>query len=326
MRDPALFFQPAIYEHAAAVIQRTPWQVSRDKDLLVQAHAAAFQKYRHTPITVGIDIYNPEAEAYGATVNPVQGNDIPTISQPLFDAPEQILSLAAVDPWHSGRLSLLIEAGKELARLFPQEKVRIPVSGPFSIASLLLGFESLLMAVLTDTETLAEALQHLARLQNGFLTAIYDAQLQATLFESAATPPLISPQLFRQIEFPALHKLVAHVKTLQGSAPALIIGGDTAVLADDLCATGAGYLICPAETDQALFMKNMARHPEVMVRINMHSRIVATASRQEITQEVDRVLALASNRERVCIGTGVLPYETLPENVFFISELCRHHA
>jgi len=36
---------------------------------------------------------------------------------------------------------------------------------------------------------------------------------------------------------------------------------------------------------------------------------------EAVYKEVDRVLALAENREKVCIGTGCLPYETDPEVV-----------
>ncbi len=36
---------------------------------------------------------------------------------------------------------------------------------------------------------------------------------------------------------------------------------------------------------------------------------------QAVRAEVDRVLALAENREKVCLGTGCLPYETDPEIV-----------
>jgi uroporphyrinogen decarboxylase len=326
MRDYTDFFQPAIYEHAAAIIHKTPWQVSRDENLLVQAHSAAYERYGHTPITVGIDIYNLEAEAYGATVNPVQGQDIPTISTPLFEDPTQLLALEPLDPAGSGRLPMLIKAGQKLKRTFPKADIRIPVSGPFSIASLLLGFETLLMTAITEIDTLQQALNHLAALQFNFLQAIQRAELKVTLFESAATPPLISPALFKKIELEPLSKLIATIRDLQGISPALILGGDTALLVDDLVSTGAGYLICPAETDQDLFMKSMQAYPDVMIRINMQSRIVAAGSRQEIFEEVHRVLRLAESRERVCIGTGVLPYETPIENVLFIQEFSRHHV
>ena len=58
----------SVYEHAAAVIGRTPWEVSRDKELLWQAQSEAFELYGHFPVVVGTDIYNIEAEAYGCTV------------------------------------------------------------------------------------------------------------------------------------------------------------------------------------------------------------------------------------------------------------------
>jgi len=62
-------FSPSVYEHAAAMIGRSPWDTSRDPDLLYAGHKAAFLKYHHTPVVVGIDIYNLEAEAYGAKVS-----------------------------------------------------------------------------------------------------------------------------------------------------------------------------------------------------------------------------------------------------------------
>ena len=73
-------FSPSIYEHAAALIGKTPRAVSRSADLLFQAHAKAFHLYNHDPVVVGIDIYNVEAEAYGAAVSIPESNDIPAIS------------------------------------------------------------------------------------------------------------------------------------------------------------------------------------------------------------------------------------------------------
>ena len=51
-------FEPATYEHAARLIGMTPWKVSRSRDLMVQGHIKAFETYHHTPVVVGIDIYN----------------------------------------------------------------------------------------------------------------------------------------------------------------------------------------------------------------------------------------------------------------------------
>ena len=71
-------FTPVVYEHAAKFIGRSPWEVSRSADLLVEAHAAAYAVYRHTPVVAGIDVYNVEAEAYGAVVGASRGNEVPS--------------------------------------------------------------------------------------------------------------------------------------------------------------------------------------------------------------------------------------------------------
>jgi uroporphyrinogen decarboxylase len=48
-------FEPAVYEHAAKLIGKTIWEISRSKELIVEAHRTAFELYRHTPVVVGID-------------------------------------------------------------------------------------------------------------------------------------------------------------------------------------------------------------------------------------------------------------------------------
>ena len=72
-------FTPVIYEHAARFVGRTPWEVSRDAELMFDGHRLAYQEYRQQVIAVGIDIYNLEAEAYGAKVAASTPEATPTI-------------------------------------------------------------------------------------------------------------------------------------------------------------------------------------------------------------------------------------------------------
>ena len=51
-----LDFAPSVYEHAARLIGRRPWEVSRDADLMFEGHAEAYRLYEHRPVVVGIDI------------------------------------------------------------------------------------------------------------------------------------------------------------------------------------------------------------------------------------------------------------------------------
>jgi len=52
-----------------------------------------------------------------------------------------------------------------------------------------------------------------------------------------------------------------------------------------------------------------------MVRVNMDPSGLSSKNFDVAQKEVDRVLALAENRQNVCIGTGCLPYEADPEVV-----------
>ena len=308
-------FSPSVYEHAARVIGKSPWEVSRDAHLLSQGNIEAFRLYRHRPVVVGIDIYNLEAEAYGATVERPGGNGIPAISKHPYSTLKDLMNLEPLNPRTDGRIPMVIEAAKHVAHECPQADVRIPLGGPFSIAANLMGFENLLCEVLSNPDSVIKALFHLVAGQVELCKEIVRNGLDIAFFESAATPPLLSPQQFRDIELGALKEIMQKTGAIVGHPVPCIIGGNTAPILEAILETGTGYVVCPAETDQQLFMEKMKAAPSVMVRINMDPRPMTAKNFEAVYKEVNRVLALAKNREKVCIGTGCLPFETDPQVV-----------
>lgn len=313
-------FSPSVYEHAARVINRSPWDVSRDPKLLAEGNIEAFRLYHHRPVVVGIDIYNLEAEAYGAPVDQPSANGIPAISRHPFSTLRELLELEPLNPKTDGRIPMAIEAAKRIANECPDAEVRIPMGGPFSIATNLMGFETLLCEVLSNPNRVAQTLQHIVTGQIRFAQEVVDNNLDVAFFESAATPPLLSPQQFREIELPALKQIMQETAAVVGHPVPCVIGGNTAPILDAILETGTGYVCCPAETDQQAFMEKMKPHPEVTVRINMDPRPMTAKDFEAMQKEVDRVLTLAENRDKVCIGTGCLPFETDPQMVLKTKE------
>jgi len=311
-------FAPSVYEHCALLIGKSPWEVSRDADLLFEGQAEAYRRYGHKPVVVGVDIYNLEAEAYGAEVDKPDGNGIPAITRHICENLEDVLALPPFDPAVAGRIPLVIEAGQRLKTAFPEADVRIPVSGPFSIATNLVGFENLLYATMVQPEKTCQGLCSLVRGQVRFCENIRQHGLDIAFFESAAAPPLLSPEMFRTIVFPPLKEMIEQAAAVLGHPVPCVIGGDTTPILQYILETGTKYVICPAETDQVAFLSLMRAYPDVMVRVNMDPGIVSRGTWDQIRAEIDRILEITSDREKVCLGTGAVPYETPPENIMMI--------
>ena len=311
-------FYPSVYEHAAYLIGKTPWEVSRSGELLFFAHRAAYLRYRHSPIVVGIDIYNVEAEAYGCIVSKPRGNEVPAVIELLFSSVEEASVITSLDPSSAGRIPMIVEVGRRLVDEFPEAKVSIPVSGPFSIAANLRGIGGLLEDVGLFPVKVSAFLMRLVNGQVRLCEYINKAGVDITFFESAATPPLLSPEQFREVELPSLKKIISKATLLFRHSVPCIIGGNTVPILEEILGTGTNYVICPVETDQIVFMKKMQNYPKVKVRINLDTNILVSGTREQILSEVNRILALADGRPNVLLGTGVVPYGTPPENIELI--------
>jgi len=310
----------SVYEHAARIIDRTPWEVSRDVQLIWQAHREAYKLYKHFPVVVGIDIYNLEAEAYGSEVINPKGNGIPAITKPIFSSLDEALKIEPFNPANAGRIPIMIEAGQKLQEEFPETDIRIPVSGPFSIAQNLLGLTQLMLSVAMYPDKTKEFLERLVDGQIIFSKFVIDSGLDVAFFESAAAPPLLSPNQFRQIESSPLQQAIRGVSEIAGHPVPCIIGGDTEPIIPEMLNTGTDFLICPAETDRVAFLKKIEKHPQVKVRVNLDPLLYTYGTKEEILADIDKVIALAAGKDNILLGTGAIPYNTPVENILLIKD------
>jgi uroporphyrinogen decarboxylase len=314
-------FTPAVYEHAARFVGRSPWAVSRDPELMFEGHRRAYLEYRHQVIAVGIDIYNLEAEAYGATIENTGEHGIPAVHEPLLKNLADGLDLKPFDPERDGRIAMLLAVGQRLKKEFPEADVRIPVAGPFSIAFNLRGISDLCMDIVTEPEDAAKLLMRLAENQVVLCRAIVQAGLDVAFFESAASPPILSPRQFHDLELPALRRILQLCAECVGHPVPCIMGGNTFPILEDILSTGTNFLVCNVETDQAAFVERVARtHPHVKVRVNLDPGVVACSDPQRIFRAVDRILEITAGRPNCVMGSGALPLETPPENIRLIRD------
>ena len=73
-------------------------------------------------------------------------------------------------------------------------------------------------------------------------------------------------------------------------------------------------------------MRKMDGYPEPEVRINMSPGVYTEKDGREALAEAARVVALGSARQRSCIGSGVIPYDAVPETVIKVRDFVERHT
>jgi len=204
-------FLPTVFEHAAFLIGQTPSAAARSAAMMARAHVEAYSRYRPDVVTVGIDVYNIEAEALGCRVRFFDDSSIPGIvSHPLtLDCGfERIVFSPGL-----GRIRMVQDAASEVKRVVGCEvPVSVGICGPFSIMIELLGFEMAVKAFYDGDERVHHLLNALLEFQKRYCDEIAARDMRVTVFESWASSPLISPDVFCTYVFPYERALFVHLE------------------------------------------------------------------------------------------------------------------
>lgn len=310
--EKSVSFSPGIYEHAAALIDESPYTVSRDATLLSRAQKAAWELYRHPLLVAGIDVYNVEPEALGATLNAPAGHGVPCVISHPVPSVEGLLDVESPNPQSTARMPMVLEAARRLVGECPGATVFVPVCGLLALANGLAGMDEVLCEMMEDQDLVAGALAHLAEIQGRYIRSILEAGAHPLIFESGASPPLLPPSFFSEIEAPALGRMFSICREAGDAAPHCILGGNVVPVLPELLAFEPGFLICPSETDQSLFVELAKNAPQVAVRINRPENALLTDDWEEARSAADAAHALAKCLPHATVGTGVVPIDSHP--------------
>ncbi len=124
----------------------------------------------------------------------------------------------------------LLKAARLLRKELGDEVVVVGhVSGPLTLAAQLLGLEQALYLAADSPHRFAQLLDFTTELSAAF----GEAQIQAgvhlpVVFDPVASPAVVPPQYFREIELPKLKKLFARLKQAGATASWLHIAGPSA--------------------------------------------------------------------------------------------------
>ena len=321
-------FVPAVYEHKAALVGGTPSSVARDPGLLLAALRRELALYDPDILTVGIDVYNVEAEALGSEVRFFEaGPDVPAVVAPLLRAPGEARGLRLPDPERNGRMPLFLEVAAQLAEAVGAEvPVRGAVTGPFSLASALVGTEELLVAALDEPAEVRDLLAFCGRVSIAYGRAFLRRGAGVALFDSKASPSASSPRLFHELVLPVYRDVVMPGLRAAGARHIpLIVGGDTTAIVGDLVATGATQLLCDWGADLEVFKTNCLA-AGLAFRGSVDARLVHHGDEAGIREAARRLLSRAGRHPGFLFGCGVVAYDTPTRHVLALREALEEFA
>ncbi|MDR2675274.1 MAG: hypothetical protein LBC18_10555 [Opitutaceae bacterium] len=324
----APLFLPAIYEHKAWFVQSTPSAVARDGGLLARALLAEYETLAPDALTVGMDVYNIEAEAAGCSVVYYEGADasVPSIGSHVLKEGDDLAGAPLPHPLRDGRMPVNIQAAREVRRALGDDFwLRGAVSGPFSLAVSLVGADALFMACLESPEWVQGVLDYARRVVQEYAGAYIDAGAGLIIFDSQASPALISPAMYERLVLPATQKLVQWMAAQGVRDVPLVIGGDTLPIARLLVQTGANNLLCDFTADVAAWL-GVCREAGRALRRNISPSLLQTESPGQIYSHARAEVARGAGFPGFIMGTGVIPYGTPSENLLAVRQACRDAA
>ena len=323
---PAPLFLPAIYEHKAWFLQETPSRVCQSAELLTRALLAEFETIGPDALSVGIDVYNVEAEAAGCEIT-FYGNGSTAV--PGIEAGHHALGMdddltnrRIPNPRTDGRMPVHIEAARRVVKeLGSNYWVRGAISGPFSLATSLVGLDELFPACLEEPEQVKTLLDYAARIIKDYAQAYIDVGAGLIMFDSQASPDMISRQTYEEFVLPVMKDLIRHFAAQGIRNVPLIIGGDTIRIIDLLIQTGANNLLCDYTADMQTW-SDACRKAGRAVRRNLAPRLLETATPDEIYRAARREIEQGRDLPGFIMGTAVIPYGTPTQNILAVKQAC----
>ncbi len=317
-------FCPAIYDYKVNFSNIPLNLFGQTESELVDAIEKEIQFLKAEVVTCGYDIYNIEAEALGATVNREEKDFFPDISKALITNLGEMDKLPVLKRT-GGRMPVFINTTKELSRRFRDNVyIRGAVSGPFSLAGTIYRNDQLILDCILDPQGVYQLLDYCTDAILTYIRGFLEEGQDVVLFDSLASPPLISPEIYGDLIFPFHHKIFEFLKNAGVQNRPLIMGGNTLPIMDKLTKTGANQLLL----DYVIPLKDIGSvldHYNMAFRINIDPGLVACNDQNQIANQIKKIFGFLGHRSNLLIGTGILSKETPLENIQFIREFITEH-
>jgi uroporphyrinogen decarboxylase len=224
------------------------------------------------------------------------------------------------DPKRDGRMPLNIEVARNVFKVLGKEvPIRGAVSGPFSLAAHLVGPEHLFMLTMTHPPLVRDLLSFSSEVIKRYGRAFIELGCGVVIFDSQASPDLLSPQMYRDLVLPPTRGVIAHFQQAGAKHVPLVIGGNTTKILDSYLESGANNILCDAKADAKEFLERCSKSGRAFRR-NIDSSDFLQAAEDQLRERARKYLEESQGYAGFILGTGVVPYGTPVEKLAAIRE------
>jgi uroporphyrinogen decarboxylase len=288
---------------------------------------------------LGQDIIFPDsdnyylAEGFGCVAR-IPEDDIPTLARPAVERLEQVFDLEVPHPERDGRMPVFLEAIERIhAQVGDEVAIRVPGTGPFALASYLIGMEPFLIELaLVDRGhdgTRREALEWMLDLTAEGLIRFGLAELRAGAHiiqcgDSLASGSIISPDMYRTWVLPR-HQRVFKAWKEAGAITVLHICGKNARVLELHAQTGADIVAVDHVVDLRLAKETIGNQVCLIGNLDPVETMLRGTPAQ-VEQEARACLEAAAAGGGYILGTGCeVPLNTPVENLEALVRVGKAH-
>jgi uroporphyrinogen decarboxylase len=314
---------PFMYDLAAVAIGMPLLDYYTDAESLVRAQLALHEMVGQDVISIGSDNYYI-AEGFGCRTTRHE-DELPALEQPAVSKLPDVYDVAVPDPQSGGRMPMMIEAIRMTRRAVGDRvAIRCPGTGPFALASYLIGSQPWLMEVGLVEAGMADdgaepAIRHALELASDALIqfgqACWDAGADIIQCgDSLSSCDVISPETYRRFAFPYQQRVFRAWKEHGITGSLLHICGDSSRVLDLYAQTGADLIEIDNKVDLG-FARQAIGDRSVLVG-NVHTVThLLQGSRETVRAASEQCIRRAGQRGFM-LGSGCLvPRRTPIENV-----------
>ncbi len=314
---------PYMYDLATVVTGVPVGEFCRDATTMAESQLALHRRIGQDVIAIGSDNYYI-AEGFGCrTTNAV--DEIPALERPAVEQLADIFDLRVPNPYSDGRMPVMLEAiGLVKQAVGDEVAVRSPGTGPFSLASHLLGSHVWLceigFAEAGMPEANAAALHHALDLATEALIrfGIACADAGADILhcgDSLASCDVISPATYRRYAFPYQQRVFQAWKNHGVHVSLLHICGDSTRVLDSYAETGADLVEIDHKADLAIAKRTIGNRVALIGNVDTVTELLE-GTPECVRGASQRCIDQAGGGSGFVLGSGcIVPRHTPLENV-----------